>query len=231
MCSALGMLVADLRIDKVTTYPTTSERVSLAELADRFQDLIAAATADLAREGFSGQPQVTTLASMRYLGQNYEEDIPIHLAELHQHGLPALFNGFHQHHQQRYGYHIPTETIEIVALKVTALGPMPKPQLRRSEEAKKRGGEEEIISSSPLTPRFASLLPTPYSLLPTPLEERQVYFKETGWLPCPVYEREDLTGGMQMTGPAIVEEFGCTTLLEPGQQLRVDKYGILTITG
>jgi N-methylhydantoinase A len=158
------------------------------------------------------------------------------LAELHRHGLPALFSGFHQHHQQRYGYHIPTETIEIVALKATALGAMPKPQLNRGEDAKRRGGEEakrrrgeeEVISSPSLTPY--SLLPTPYSLLPTPFEERQVYFKEIGWLPCPVYEREDLIGRMQISGPAIVEEVGCTTLLEPGQQLSVDEYSILTIT-
>lgn len=208
MCSALGMLVADLRIDKVTTYPATSERVTLAELEGRFESLIAAALADLSREGFGGEPQLNASVSMRYLGQNYEEDIPVNLAELRQQGLATLFDGFHRHHEQRYGYHIASETIEIVALKVTALGVMSKPELRR--------GSSSPTSYSPLG-------------VHTPFEERQVYFKGAGWLPCPIYRREELPLGAALTGPAIVEEFGCTTLLEPGQKLQVDESGILVI--
>lgn len=201
MCSALGMLVADLRIDKVTTYPTTSERVTLVELDQRFDPLIATAKSELAHEGFKGEPQINAVVSMRYLGQNYEEDIPVNLVELRQHGLQTLFDGFHQHHQQRYGYHIASETIEIVALKVRALGAMPKPQITLTSHSGKV----------------------------QPFEDRRVYFKGVGWLPCPVYWREELPVGTQLVGPAIVEEFGCTTLLEPAQQLVVDDYGILTI--
>jgi N-methylhydantoinase A len=204
MCSALGMLVADLRSDKVTTYPTNSERVTLAELEQRFEALITSAKADLSREGFEAEPRLTTLVSMRYLGQNYEEDIQVNLAELQQGGLPALFEGFHQHHQQRYGYHIAGEVIEIVALKVTAVGDMPKPTI---------GGT--VTESSAASP--------------APFEERRVYFKGAGWLDCPVYWREALPMGAHRVGPAIVEELGCTTLLEPDQQLSVDEYGILTI--
>jgi N-methylhydantoinase A len=205
MCSALGMLVADLRIDKVTTFPATSDRVTLAALTERLQALTAAASTELAQEGFAGLPQINTAISMRYLGQNYEEEIAIHLDELRQQGLTSLFTAFHQHHEQRYGYQIPGETIEIVALKATALGAMPKPSIRST------GADHKAPVGQPF-------------------ETRPVYFRETEWLPCPIYWRNDLPAGTTLTGPAIIEELGCTTLLEPGQALRVDEVGILAIT-
>jgi N-methylhydantoinase A len=205
MCSALGMLVADLRIDKVTTFPATSDRVTLAALEERLQALIAAASAELAHEGFAGAPQINALISMRYLGQNYEEEIPVDLDVLRQQGLATLFRAFHHHHEQRYGYQIAGETIEIVALKVAALGAMPKPSIRGM------GADHKAAPSQPF-------------------ESRQVYFKTTGWVACPIYWRNDLPVGAILTGPAIVEEIGCTTLLEPGQQLQVDEVGMLSIT-
>lgn len=204
MCSALGMLVADLRIDKVTTFPATSDRVTVPALSQRVQMLIDAASAELRHEGFTGTPQINATVSMRYLGQNYEEDIAVNLAELQQQGLAKLFGDFHHHHEQRYGYQIAGETIEIVALKVTALGAMPKPPIRGA-------GTDHKAS------------------LGQAFETRQVYFKETGWVSCPIYWRNDLPVGACVTGPAIVEEMGCTTLLEPGQRLLVDDVGMLSV--
>jgi N-methylhydantoinase A len=201
MCSALGMLVTNLRVDKVMTYPTTSERVTAEALKDRFETLIEAGRAELAQEGFIGRPEVTALASMRYLGQNYEEEIPIDLDSLPHEGLDTLFAGFHRHHQQRYGYHIDDEVIELVALKVTLVGAVPKPNIRPVLQT----GEAQ------------------------PFEERQVFFKEAGWVACPIYRREELPAQTELTGPAIVEEYGSTTLVEPGQTLVVDAYGMLVI--
>jgi N-methylhydantoinase A len=62
-----------------------------------------------------------------------------------------------------------------------------------------------------------------------PFEERQVYFEGAGWVPCPVYWREGLPAGVRLEGPAIVEEHGSTTLVEPAQQLHVDDHGLLVI--
>jgi N-methylhydantoinase A len=201
MFSALGMLVTDLRVDKITTYPATSEQATAPELTDRFKSLVAAGQTELASEGFSGKPEVVSSMSMRYLGQNYEEDVTIDLDDLHQNGLEPIFTGFHQHHQARYGYHIADEIIEIVALKVTLLGSVPKANIVTAH----RSGKVE------------------------PFEERRVYFMDAGWLPCPIYRRNELPSLVQLAGPAIIEEQGSTTLVEPGQQLQVDDHGILII--
>lgn len=202
MCSALGMLVTDLRADKVMTYPASSDRITAEDLLARLEGLIAATGEELRGEGYSGQPTVTTTISMRYLGQNYEEDIAVNLEEIRSGNLEQLFENFHQHHEHRYGYAIRDEIIEIVALKVTLLGAVAKPKIT-------------MVTATEVA---------------HPFEQRQSYFRQSGWVECPVYRREQIPLGTQLQGPAIVEEHGCTTLVEPDQSLTVDQYGMLVIT-
>ena len=45
----------------------------------------------------------------------------------------------------------------------------------------------------------------------------------------PVFERATLGAGFKLDGPAVIEEFGSTTVVFPGQHLRVDPHGILII--
>jgi len=44
-----------------------------------------------------------------------------------------------------------------------------------------------------------------------------------------VYERKDLAAGARVDGPAVIEEFGSTTVVLAGQQLLVDAHGIMVI--
>jgi N-methylhydantoinase A len=44
---------------------------------------------------------------------------------------------------------------------------------------------------------------------------------------CPVWERERLPGDAALRGPAIVEEFGATTVVPLGWRGTVDVYGNL----
>jgi N-methylhydantoinase A len=202
MCSALGMLVADLRADKVMTYPASSDRVTAQDVLHRFESLLAAAGEELRREGFGDRPTAATTVSMRYLGQNYEEDIPVSVDELRADTLAPMFERFHRHHEERYGYAIRDEIIEIVALKVTLLGAVAKPKIAMATTT-------EVAQ---------------------PYEKRQTYFRDLGWMDCPVYRRTEIPLGAQLSGPAIVEEHGSTTLVEPGQSLAVDGHGMLVIT-
>jgi N-methylhydantoinase A len=59
-------------------------------------------------------------------------------------------------------------------------------------------------------------------------EERAVYF-DGRFVPCPVYERERLPEGGRFAGPAVVEEFGSTTVVFPGWEARVDEFGNLRL--
>jgi N-methylhydantoinase A len=58
------------------------------------------------------------------------------------------------------------------------------------------------------------------------LERRPVWFAGRSF-DCPVWERERLPRNGRLVGPAIVEEFGATTVVPPGWQGGVDAYGNL----
>jgi N-methylhydantoinase A/oxoprolinase/acetone carboxylase beta subunit len=58
------------------------------------------------------------------------------------------------------------------------------------------------------------------------IERRDVWFDRAP-LACPVYDREKLPERAQLAGPAIVEEFGATTVLPPGWRATVDALGNL----
>jgi N-methylhydantoinase A len=47
---------------------------------------------------------------------------------------------------------------------------------------------------------------------------------------CPVYQRDRLEVGLTVTGPAVLDQFDCTTVLCPGQVARVDEWKNLIVT-
>ena len=60
---------------------------------------------------------------------------------------------------------------------------------------------------------------------------RSVYFAESdGYVECPIYDRYRLGAGCVLAGPAIVEETDSTTVIHPGYQALVDKFGNLILT-
>jgi N-methylhydantoinase A len=64
-----------------------------------------------------------------------------------------------------------------------------------------------------------------------PSRQREVYFSDTRRaLPCPVYERETLGAGSKITGPALIQEHGTTTVLFEQDACIVAPSGELMIT-
>jgi len=63
---------------------------------------------------------------------------------------------------------------------------------------------------------------------PAPRGQRAVYF-DAAFRDTPIYQRDTLGPGVRIAGPAIVEEFGSTTVVFPGQHLDVDPHGIIII--
>jgi N-methylhydantoinase A len=92
-----------------------------------------------------------------------------------------------------------------VSIRSTVTGVMKKPRLG------------EIARGGPTAPRSAAT------------GERRVFFAGRGWTKCPTYRREALKAGNRIAGPALVEEHASTTVLEPGDSLRVDAHGNLVI--
>jgi N-methylhydantoinase A len=115
--------------------------------------------------------------------------------------------GFHAEHRALYGYDFagdPSQPVEWVNLRVTGIGPIKRPEIRRHADPPETGGQ---VSVRPVC--FAA---------------------EDGYVDTEVLWRPDLAPGAGVDGPAIIEEFGSTVPLHPGFTARVDKYLNLIVT-
>ena len=57
---------------------------------------------------------------------------------------------------------------------------------------------------------------------------RRAFFDD--WVEAPVYWRDDIPMGQVIEGPAVIEEYGSTTMVPPGWRLTVGGYGELTLS-
>jgi N-methylhydantoinase A len=207
--SALGMLLADLVKDYSTTVLRPVAGLSAADLAGLFAPWEAQARADLlaeAGEGAEAAPRLDRSADLRYVGQSFEINVP---APPGPPDLAALTAEFHARHARRYGHAHPEAPVEIVTLRVRAVGAAPP------------------LRFEPL-PAAAS--PDP---VPAQVGERPAWFETDGRLqawPTPVYDREALRAGHRLAGPAVITQLDATTVIPPGWQGEVGTEGHLALT-
>ncbi|MBI4242247.1 MAG: hydantoinase/oxoprolinase family protein [Candidatus Rokubacteria bacterium] len=203
---ALGLLVEELRADAVRTWVTRLDLQALEPLERGFRELEADATAWLQRERVPpDRRQLSRWLDLRYEGQNYELLVPVPEEVWRERSLEPLRREFLQAHERTYGFAAEDEPIQVVNLRLVARGLPDLPELPRQ----KPGG------------------PDPSAAL---VGRRPVDFVEAGALDCPVYDRARLAAGNRLAGPAVIEQFDSTTLLNPGQEALVDELGLLIIT-
>ncbi|MBM4438263.1 MAG: hydantoinase/oxoprolinase family protein, partial [Actinobacteria bacterium] len=198
LCSAFGTLLADMRVDKTWTHILRSDDLHAAAIDARLRELVHEAAADLRQEGFAGEPIVQRSVNMRYLGQNYEEQIPIPAGPVSDDALRQVLAAFEDHYERTYGYRIPGETIELVQFNVTVIGITAKPVL------------QPVPERAPARPRT----------------RRPVSVDAGGFFDVPIFHRDDLSPTDVLAGPAVIEELDSTTVLEPGQRLTVTPLGV-----
>lgn len=205
--SATGMLVADLRRDFVRTLFTPLASAPW----DAFDAAFAAMEAEGRRDIAAASPGIGDIAvvvgaDMRYVGQEHavSVDLPQDLfAARDVAGIKARFDAVHRVH---YGYASEDEQAEVVSLRCSVTGPMPKPGLPRLPE----GGADPAEAA-----RTGS---------------RPVYFTERGgFVDTPTLARAHLHAGVRLPGPVLVEEYASTTVVPPGAALAVDAFGHLLI--
>ncbi len=203
--SALGAVASDVRHDYVQTLALSQSELTAERLQATLAELEAQARNQLAREHVpEDQIWLGRAADLRYEGQSYELTIP-----LSDHGVLAeedvirLIADFHEWHKRIYTYGDPAEPVELISLRLAAIGKVPKIDLRR--------------------PRQQT------SCAPKPKSERPVYFLRTGFLPTPIYEREELVPGQRFSGPCLVEEKTSTTVTPPGWEGTIDHFGNIVL--
>ncbi len=203
---ALGLLAEDLRADFVRTRVGPLEAGALESLAAGFAALEAEAEAWLARERVPPARRVRERwLDLRYRGQNYELPVPVPAAVWRDGTVEPLRCAFLAAHEAAYGFAAEDEPVQVVNLRVTARGLADRPPLPRRPPG-------------PADPAGALV------------GRRPVDFPELGgWRECPVYDRARLQPGHRLRGPAVVEQFDSTTVVDPDQVAEVDEWGCLRI--
>jgi N-methylhydantoinase B len=199
--SAFGLLTVDLKNDYIQTAVARHDRLDLAVLNGHFAHLEAKATAALEREAVpAAARRLVRLADLRYFGQAWEVTVELPAGALDGASAAETVERFHAAHEKRYGYRYRTDStsgaearhvVEWVNLRVVGVGLTGRPTLRAVMTG---DGDAERARTA----------------------TRAVGF-EGGLVECPVYDRARLQPGDRLTGPAIVEEFGATTVVFPGQ--------------
>ena len=134
---------------------------------------------------------------LRYFGQEYTLTVPVR-GFLADGGKEKAAEDFHAAYLTRYGHSNPGEAVELVSVRIAAVGLRPPAEL-------------------PLLPERPA---------PAPVETAPVYFGDRP-RPAGVYQREDLGRGAALSGPAVVLEAGCTTLIPPGWRAEASDRGHL----
>lgn len=202
--SAYGILFADLAQDLASSRLLRAEPAQLPAVAEAVAALRAEADARLSHDGVAATDRrIEIAADMRYLGQAFELLIPWgEIAAPDEAALAHLVDGFHATHRQRFSYANPGEPVEIVTLRATAIGRLPKPE------------------PAAITPASR----------PARKGTRRVY-EGGAWRDLPVWDREALTPELAIEGPAIVEEPFATHWIGRGWSARLGLAGALIATG
>lgn len=207
VASALGLLVTDLRFDASLTRLRPLAELRPDELEADLMALEREVDAALAREGLPDEARrIERVAELRYLGQSWRLPVPLPERPLRAGDLEALKAAFDEAHARRYSYAVPEEPAELVALRVTAIGKLPRPRLREPEP----GGPDPAAARTGARP---------------------VYFAAAGgMLECPIYDRYALRRGNRVVGPAVVEEMDSSTVIPPGYVAEVAAAGVMILT-
>jgi N-methylhydantoinase A len=208
LCAA-GLNVADLREDFVRTTRVDVHAGSDVKPIERaIGELHAAAETWFSQERLHpGLRYVRGTLDMHYVGQNFE--LPILLEGGTNGSAPVLppaaklLDAFFKAHERTYGYFSPDDPVRILNCRLSAGG---RRQSRRDERSKGACGTSA-----------------------GPLAHRDVWFGPDRPTLTPVFERESLATGQMIKGPAVIDQMDATTLVFPGDTLRVGEYGNLLL--
>jgi N-methylhydantoinase A len=139
---------------------------------------------------------------LRYIGQEFTVSVPVTLAQLRRGDRVGIRDAFDRLYEHRYAHHSPDEPVEIVNIRLAMIGKRPK-------------------LSFPLLKGARTA---------KPVRRRPVYFGGGKPAACPVHARSALRPGNRISGPALIEEHGTTTLLDKGDVCRVARSGELIIS-
>jgi N-methylhydantoinase A len=189
--SATGMLLADARLDDATTFTARFDGTTVATMDAQFRTMETAAVAALRAEFGDTPVRLERFAEMRYVGQRHNIKVPIPPGS----DVAAIRHAFDDDYRRRYGHADPNVAAEFQALHLSAFARLDRPEIGRLPRAQRPAAEPSV---------------------------RPIFFGDNlGLCEALVYDRYALAPGFTATGPAVLEEYGSTTVIWPGDRFTI----------
>ncbi|RFU61010.1 hydantoinase/oxoprolinase family protein [Bacillus sp. V59.32b] len=205
--SATGLLTTDLKYDVIKTEFMLSTNMNFPVLNQDFKGLETQLVNQLKEDGIADRDmQINRSADCRYAGQGYELRVDLPSGQLDEGTIVEAFNNFHASHKAEYGHNFMESPIEIVNIRVTGTGYMPKIEKQaihhehRLEDALLKTGETIFNVNGNL-------------------EKVETKF----------YQREKIPANTKFSGPCIVLQKDTTTVIPPGCTAYTEEYGNMII--
>ncbi len=200
--SAYGGLIADIRNDFIRTAFVDLDPDGLTVLDRHADDLEARALAWLRGEqGFAGPASLVWSADMRYRGQSYEIETVIDRSDLAARRIEPVAEAFHREHHAVYEHADPEAPVQVVNLRLVIRGSVPRPEIARNRRS---SGRPPVFGTGRIRLDGADRDAT-------------------------LYRRTDLAAGQSLSGPAIVIQDDCTSVIPAGFTASVDDWANLII--
>mgnify|MGYP001324577062 CR=1 FL=1 len=196
---AFGLHVSDVKRDYIRTLVRRQSAAEASEIIRAWRDLEEAGIVDIMAEGI-GRADIapTRIADVRYFGEGHEVQVEIPAGLADAAAIDHMWQEFHRVHERMFGFaYQGKQDVELVNLRVQAVGRKHRPSL-------KADGDRRDPAQ--------------------PAGTRKVYWRQTGWVDCPLYRRSELAVDQALDGPLIVEEYGSTAVVPKSWSLRMDAY-------
>lgn len=206
VASALGLLIAPAKVDRVATVASPVAEVDWEKLEATYQRLEAEARG-VVHETVKGSTdaQVRRLADMRYIGQGFELVVSLPAGPYDASTRAAVLEAFRVAYREVFTLNPPTDRIEIVNIRVVVSAETGSARVMRKGD----GDQAEAAIK----------------------QRRPVYFSELrGYAETPIYDRIQLPGDLDIAGPAVIEEPESTLIVGPGGSFRVDPTGNIVVS-
>jgi N-methylhydantoinase A len=206
--SALGLVTTDLKNQFAQTMPQREGEFDVAAMETVYERLESAARVWFEEERIEPADQtVVRLADLRYANQGFELSVAMHEGVATEASLERLISRFHERHKELYTFNAIGAAVEIVTLRVEALGrrralPSPRTASRGTE-----GSKDYVVG------------------------ERLVHFDLSGPLQTRIIDREQLHPGWTAPGPLLIAEKFTTTLVPATWRCTVGDQGDLILKG
>lgn len=211
--SAFGLVAAEIGHAFSQGVVRSLEKIEPQEIADILSKLRDQAETELAAERVdTATTRLYVSADLRYLGQSHELDVPLLEAsaeeeeteywQIDRQFIREMTSLFHAEHSRKYGHAEDDHTVELVALRLRAVGPPGQlPRMRMLDGG--TASHDEIALSS--------------------------WFTKGGSVETRAVHRSNLPQHSKFKGPMVVFDDDATTLLPPDTQGQIDEYGNLLL--